>query len=384
MNYYQKYLKYKQKYLNTKGGNAYDCDSHNLAKYVRVPPIAFTMGYSDTTLLCKFINNKRNNINNYEINEQYREYVCDKYKALNNEIKLSDKYANILPALNTFIENLDPENSQYVKIITGLFLISLFLDHIDKKGLDYPIYTSLVSDKILSNKDILSLIISINEINIIDIIVQLHDAILYHKQDRFIVVPHISSSGIFGLNSFLHMYFNHMAPIGIPITKAPSAHVDTLETRLTGTMHDYQHFVNRYINIKENDMTYYNNIYDNIFNNFKKQPFVNNYKIIALLFFLINEIGHVPSTDDNAKTNLIKKIDERFGPYNFQDIEAFVPEPELVKLYAIEMADLIPLFEKTLKYGNDAEYDITNFRNYGPYLNKHFKEILKLFEAFYA
>ena len=57
MNYYQKYLKYKQKYLNTKGGNVYDCDSHNLAKYVRVPPIAFTMGYSDTTLLCKFINN---------------------------------------------------------------------------------------------------------------------------------------------------------------------------------------------------------------------------------------------------------------------------------------------------------------------------------------
>lgn len=378
-----KYDKYKTKYLNLKnmlGG--YDCDSHNLGGYVKRPPITFTMGYSNSVLVCKFINNQRNKISDPIINQQYREYVCDNYKALNNNINMHSKYKDLINFLETYIDRLDSDIDKYIDIVTGIFLISLFLDHIKNKGMDYPMYLSPVYEEHVSNYDVLSIIDGMSTLNDVrDNVLAIYDKILYHRQDRFIIVPFVSVSGIFGLNSFLHLYFNNIAPVGISITKSSSAHMNILETKMMATMHDYQHFVNRYLKINEHDMKNYNNIYDSVFENFKKYNYVENYRIIALLFFLINEIGYVPLHNSTEKSNLLKNINDRFQTYYLQDSEQYMTEDELKSTYAVEMSDLIPIIESTLKYGNDvgSDTDITNFRNYGLYVNKHMKDMIELF-----
>jgi hypothetical protein len=106
-------------------------------------------------------------------------------------------------------------------------------------------------------------------------------------------VPFICSSGAFGYNTFLALYFSGFAPIGFATAIQPKLHV-FISSIFEAADHDIKHYGRRYCNISLSVKRSYYDIYLEILDGYdasSEETQLTKRKYLFFLFFLINEIS---------------------------------------------------------------------------------------------
>ena len=357
----------------------------DMRHFVTVPSKAFNMGISQAKILVDYSKG---------ITTDYLEYILSGLNELHDSMshqishKLLDHFSAYLKGyMEKNAENMNIHN--FANVPLAALVMCLHVECVLDDPENKIVFTGLCTHNYNSERCYKTITDTIKmiDINIMPdfdtLLPQYYVDLCGTINTHYIVLPFISKSGAFGYNTFLYLITEKIAPVGICINKNTNLHAGMINQPLSVFAHDYQHYVNRYANITGDLHSCYCQTYQHILFTFKARKLKENYRLLFYLFFLINEIAYVPSNFDNKKSinnakylpqkvmeckpSIIEKITNRCPLYDstiFSELESSLEREQIWQIYALEFADFLDVFRRSLKYDQYPE----DWRHTGAYV----------------